>query len=172
MIKQIDKMIQINLETERLLIEPLKLDDGDFMFKLLNTEGWIKFISNRNIKTKEDATAYIQKILHDVNYTYLVFSLKETNSPIGLVTLIKRDFLDYCDIGFAILPEYENSGYSLEATCKFLLEIEKSKLYTKIVAITVPENVSSISLLKKMDFIYEKKILKGEEVLSVYNKIL
>lgn len=165
-------MIKTNLETERLVIEPLKLDDWNFMFKLLNTEGWIKFISNRNIKTKEDATSYIQKILHDINYTYLVFRLKETNLPIGLVTLIKRDFLDYCDIGFAILPEYEKMGYSFEASSKFLLEIEKSKLYSKIVAITVPENLKSKILLKKLNFIYELETLKDGEVLSVYNKIL
>ena len=172
MTKQINKLIQANLETERLLMEPLKLVDGDFMFKLLNTEGWIKFISNRNIKSKEDATVYIRRILDDQNYTYLVFKLKGTQKPIGIVTIIKRDFLDYCDIGFAILPEYENRGYSFEATTKFLLEIKKHKLYTKIVAITIPKNLKSVILLKKLGFIYEQETLKDGEVILVYKKVL
>jgi [ribosomal protein S5]-alanine N-acetyltransferase len=50
------------IQTDTLLLEILSENDADFIMELLNTEGWIKYIGNRNINSKEDAIAYIQKI--------------------------------------------------------------------------------------------------------------
>ncbi len=52
---------QFSISTERLLINPLSTYDDYFILELLNTEGWIKFIGNRNIHSQADASAYIQK---------------------------------------------------------------------------------------------------------------
>lgn len=159
-----------NIQTNRLLITPLTERDSDFIFEILNTEGWIKYIGERNIKSIGDAALYIHKIISNPNYTYLVFKLKENKKPIGLVTLIKRPYLAHCDIGFAILPKYEKMGYAYEASLKYIDVLERSKLYFKLVAITVPENVNSISLLKKLGFNYSENIVEENEILAVYQK--
>lgn len=43
------------MKTERLTLTRLSLDDADFIFELLNTPLWIRFIGNKNVKTKKDA---------------------------------------------------------------------------------------------------------------------
>ena len=46
-------------ETERLILKPADLEDADFFLKLYNLPSFIKFIGDRNLRTKEDAEKYI-----------------------------------------------------------------------------------------------------------------
>ncbi len=157
------------IETERLNIKPLALNDDEFMMELMNSAGWIKFIGDRNIHTQTDAANYIQKIQKNENYTCLVFTIKETETPIGIVTIIKRDNLEHHDIGFALLPQYGKLGYSLEASKKVLDELLISKTHTKILAITVKENDKSISLLEKLGLNFIEEKTEDDEVMLVYS---
>ena len=142
--------MQSSLTTDRLLIEPLSVNDYNFIFELLNTEGWIKFIGQRNINSAADATAYIQKIIDNPNTTYWTVQHKDTQTAIGVVTLIKRDYLEHHDIGFAFLPQFANNGYAYEAASAFLNHVISSYNLSTILATTIPENNSSIKLLKKL----------------------
>ena len=47
------------LETERLVIQHFSLSDAPFIFELLNTPSWLKYIGDRKIKTLEDAEKYL-----------------------------------------------------------------------------------------------------------------
>lgn len=160
--------MRISFETDRLTVAPLSPEHTDFMFALLNSSGWIANIGDRNIQTREDAAAYIEKINDNPNYAYLTFSLKEESTPIGLVTLIKREYLDDCDIGFALLPEHQRKGYSYEASRKYLDLIIASGTYNRIAAITIPQNVASIKLIEKLGLAYESERTEGETQLLVY----
>ena len=99
--------MNLNLETERLYIRPLMIKDVDFILQLLNSKGWIQFIGDRNVKDIKAANDYIQRILLNNKFFYSVFEIKETNTPIGIVTFLYRENKNYPDIGFAMLPEYE-----------------------------------------------------------------
>ena len=46
--------MKITYSTERLSLERLSDNDADFILELVNTAGWLKFIGDRNVKTKED----------------------------------------------------------------------------------------------------------------------
>ena len=161
--------MQSSLTTERLLIEPLSLNESDFIFELLNTEGWIKFIGQRNINSAADATAYIQKIVDNPNTTYWSVKLKDAQTTIGLVTLIKRDYLEHHDIGFAFLPQFANKGYAYEAANAVLNHVMSAYHLSIILATTVPENGSSIKLLKKLRLEFDREIEEHSEVLWVYS---
>lgn len=137
------------IKTERLLLKALAINDDEFIFELVNTEGWIKFIGNRNITSSNDAKTYIQKILHNENIFYWVVQLKEQDENIGLITFIKRDYLDHHDIGFAFLPRFFNKGYAYEASLALLKTLIDEVNPPHILATTIPENESSIKLLKK-----------------------
>lgn len=95
------------LETDRLLIRPINLNDADFIIQLTNSEGWLKFIGNRNIKEKSESETYIQKILDNNKFFYSIFELKETKKPIGIITFLNRDGYDYPDLILA-LPHFHN----------------------------------------------------------------
>ena len=82
--------MKTSIITERLLIDFLSTGDEDFMLELVNTKGWLKFIGDRNIHSKEDAAAYIKKILSNSNIIYYVVRVKENKFPAGIISFIKR----------------------------------------------------------------------------------
>jgi len=156
-------------QTDRLQLYPLTVQDAAFIFELVNTPEWIKFIGQRNVNSLEDANKYIQKILDSANISYKVIRLKEICTPVGIITLIKRDYLDAYDIGFAMLPQYAGKGYAYEAA-KMVLDTElASGSHDKITAITVSTNERSIKLLEKLGLRFEKQIEDAGEELLVFS---
>ena len=139
-----------NFVTNRLSLSKIILNDASFILELVNTEEWIKFIGNRNINNLEDAKNYIQKILLNENTKYWTVIIKETGHPIGVVTLLKREDLEFLDIGFAFLDDYQNKGYAFEAVSEIVNHALNK--YNAISAITLPHNHASIKLLQKLDF--------------------
>lgn len=161
--------MQSTYTTTRLTLHQLSAQDSAFILELLNTPGWIQFIGDRNIRSNEDALAYIEKINANPNVTYWVVKTKDPQIAIGLITLIKRDYLEHHDIGFAFLPQYNGKGYAYEATTEVLSDMIKDAAHTRIVAITLKENLSSIALLEKTGLRFEKEIIDNGETLQLYS---
>lgn len=157
-----------NWKTERLDLKALTTDEADFIFELVNTNEWKAYIGERNVKTQEDSINYIRKIIDNPNVTYWIVKLAEQATSVGIITLIKREYLVHRDIGFAFLPSYSKMGYAFEASKLVLEEVKNESLDTKINAITVAENISSIRLLEKLSFEFEKILAMENEVLHLY----
>jgi RimJ/RimL family protein N-acetyltransferase len=155
------------METSRLLLSGLSAADAAFMFELLNTPLWIKFIGDRHIKTIQDAEAYIQKIIDNPTADYWVVTLKEQQTKVGVVTFMKRDYLDHYDIGFAFLPAYAKKGYAYEASKKLLDEV--SSHHPIILATVLKENSNSVQLLEKLGLQFDKEIMVNNEALFLYS---
>lgn len=159
------------IDTERLHLSWLEEKDTAFVLELLNSEGWLRFIGDRNIKDEASAKAYI----HQVNehhqkhqFGFLKVSLRETNTPLGICGLINRNTLPQIDIGFAFLAQYMGKGYAYEAA-KVIVEYAKNTLQlTHLLAITLPENHSSRKLLEKLGMQCQKMIIQNEEELMLY----
>ncbi len=158
----------MKLTTDRLILNPLSENDRFFILELVNTAGWIKFIGDRNVHSEIDAIAYINKINNNPNVKCWTVQLKTTNASIGLITFIKRDYLEHNDIGFAILPSYFGVGYAFEATKEVLNFLVTHHPLSQILATTIPENTKSIALLKKLGLRFEKSIEIENEILHVY----
>src|ERR1700741_9948 len=110
----------ININTDRLTLCELNSDAADFILELVNTNGWLTFIGDRKIYNRNDAITYIKKIKDNSAITYWIIKLKESPISIGVLTLIKRDYLEHSDIGFALLPLYSKQGYAYEATISLM----------------------------------------------------
>ena len=157
------------LTTERLSLDVLTPGDAEFILELLNTKGWLRFIGDRNIHSKEDALNYINKINGTPNYRYWTVRLTGTLEPIGIISFIKRDYLEHFDIGFAFLPQHNGHGYAYEAAKKILSVVGSKPEHAVIVATTLPHNSSSIKLLQKLGFKFEREMEAGKERLLVYS---
>jgi ribosomal-protein-alanine N-acetyltransferase len=150
-----NNFMHLNLETNRLIIRPISIDDNGFIWKLVNTEGWLKYIGDRNVNNDQDAKIYIQKILdrEGEGWYYGVFENKHTKIAMGIVTFLQRETQAYPDLGFATLPEFEGFGYTLEASQAFLDNLLSDHHdLSKIIAITKSDNLRSINLIKKLGF--------------------
>jgi ribosomal-protein-alanine N-acetyltransferase len=149
----------IVLETDRLALRKLTLEDAPFLLRLLNTPLFIKYIGDRGVKNLDDACAYLTKApmrSYDVfGFGMYGVELKTTGDLIGLSGLVNREGLDYIDLGFAFLPEYGGNGYATESA-QGVLEYARDELKVpKLVGITSPENAASIRVLEKIGMVYE-----------------
>ena len=160
--------MSLQFETEFLYIEPLTINDSMFILELVNTPGWLKFIGDRNVRSQEYAIAYINRIINNTEVAYWTVRLKTNLAPIGVITLIKRDYLPYHDLGFAFLPQYSGKGYAYEATKAVIFELSKISFHTVLLAITIKNNQSSIKLLERSGFKFDKIIEIEFEELAVY----
>ena len=151
-----------NIETERLVIRPFKKKDASFILSLLNTPTWLRFIGDRNIKNKTDAKNYLlngpMTSYRINNFGLSMVELKNQSVPIGMCGLIKRETLDDIDIGFAFMPEYIGMGYGYEAATATMYYAKNDLQVKRVVAITDPENINSIHLIKKLGMQFEKMI--------------
>jgi RimJ/RimL family protein N-acetyltransferase len=71
---------------------------------------------------------------------------------------VKRDFLADVDIGFALLPGFWGQGYAYEAASAVMEHAKGALGLKRLVAITNPDNQSSIRLLEKLGFQFDRMI--------------
>jgi [ribosomal protein S5]-alanine N-acetyltransferase len=160
------------IHTDRLNIVPLNAGHSSFIYEIINSPGWKEFIGERNVHSIQDAEIYIQNILVNSNVDYLVVIINDSLSPIGLISFIKRDYLEHPDLGFAFLEEHSGYGYAYEASSYMLNYYQKR--HNIILAATKSDNKKSIQLLLKLGFIYSHDIIQGEandqlQVFSFYS---
>lgn len=141
-------------DTERLILKPTDIDDAEFIIEIYNTPKWIKFIGERNVKTKENAVEYIEKNilpqLKRLGYSNYTLLLKANHTKIGICGLFDREGLEGIDIGFAFLPEFEKKGYGFESASKLMTIAFDEFGINEINAITDKDNISSQKLLEKL----------------------
>lgn len=150
------------IETERLSLRRLSADDAPFYFGLVNEPSWLKYIGDKGVRSIEDAHDAIQKgpvEMHDrLGFSLLLVELKDGMVPIGICGLIKRDTLQDVDIGFAFLPAYWGKGYALESAAAVMAYGKNVVGLKRLVAITSPDNASSIRLLEKIGLTYQRTL--------------
>jgi RimJ/RimL family protein N-acetyltransferase len=151
--------MDMELITARLTLREFLNADAPFIVTLVNQPSFLRFIGDKKVRTIEDARNYIQTGPRE-NYKrygfgqYLV-QLKETNKPIGMCGLLKRDTLEDPDLGFAFLPEAWGNGYAFEAASAVLEHARDHLKLNRVLAITNPDNDASIKLLGRLGFQFE-----------------
>ncbi len=92
-------------ETPRLLIRRLDATDAPFILRLLNEPSFLENIGDRGVRSLDDARAYLAKgpLASYEQHGFGLFhvSLKAGGDAIGMCGLLKRDWLDAPDVGFA-----------------------------------------------------------------------
>lgn len=158
-----------NLLSNRLLLQPLRLADAEFLRTLVNTPDWIRFIGNRNIDSPAVALRYTRSILDNPKVGYWIVILQDVNTPIGIISLVKREYLKHPDLGFAFLPEYSGKGYGFEAATAVLKALFESGQYRLLLAVTMSQNTRSIALLERLGFGFQKDLIINGENLRIYS---
>jgi RimJ/RimL family protein N-acetyltransferase len=145
---------EVVTETERLRLRRLATDDAPFILRLLNDDGWLRFIGDKNVRSLADARRYLEQgplAMYARHGMGLWLAERKADAqPIGMCGLIRRDGLDDVDIGFAFLPEFRGDGYAYEAASAALAHGRDVIGLKRIVAITSIDNERSGKLLRKI----------------------
>jgi RimJ/RimL family protein N-acetyltransferase len=160
--------MQNKYETQRLVLNEINPNDAEFILELVNTPEWLEFIGERNIGSVAQANEYIDKIITNPKSNFWVVRTKDQQVAIGIITFIKKDYLEYHDLGFAFLSKYTTKGFAYEASMAVLSDAIKHFNYKNILATTVKANTNSIKLLKKLGFQFQKEIENDGDQLMVY----
>jgi [ribosomal protein S5]-alanine N-acetyltransferase len=144
------------LRTPRLELRPVALSDAAFFLRLLNDPSWLENIGDRGVRSHADAEGYIRKTIwsqyETCGYGMYVVEAPATPVPMGLCGLVKRDFLDSPDLGFALLPDWVGKGYALEAAREVIAHAGSQLGIEQLYAIVSRSNHRSIRLLERLGF--------------------
>lgn len=159
-------MIKI-LETQRLILQRVTVDDAGVILALLNEPSFIRNIGDRGVRTLEGARDYIINRLiasyDNFGFGMYLVVMKDSGSPVGLCGLIRRDGLDDVDIGYAFLQQFWSNGYATESALAVKKYAQNIIGLKRLVAITDPANRSSIRVLEKIGLEFEKMVKLSED---------
>lgn len=147
------------VDTTRLTLRHVEIDDAAFYLRLVNEPSWLQFIGDKGVRTLADAR---QSILNGpvsmqqrLGFSLYLAALKGSGVPIGLCGLVKRDSLPDIDIGFAFLPEYWGMGYAHEAASAVMDYAAERIGAPRLLAIVAVDNIRSIRLIERLGLTFE-----------------
>ena len=166
------------LETQRLILRPLTMDDLDAVFKWAGDPRVNKYMIYPLYKNKEEGIEWLKSLYQDDDKKDFGFVLKETGELIGSGGIYYHPERGLWSIGYNLAYDYWNRGFTTEAMEK-IIEWGRQELGIKEVAATFAvENVGSRRVMEKLgmtfleDHDYTK--LDGSETFTAktYHKVL
>lgn len=149
------------LDTARLRLRTLTLDDAAIYLQVLNTPLFINWIGDRQIRTEaqaREALAVGPLTMQSMRgFSLYLVERKDDGAAIGMCGLIKRETLHDVDLGYAYLPEFAGQGYASEAAAGVLAHARSLGL-KRVVAITSPGNAASDAVLRRVGMRFEKMV--------------
>lgn len=144
------------LQTPRLIIRQFELRDASYILEQTNQPSFIRYIANKNIKTEEAARHYLHTgpiaSYQQFGFGLYAVELQSTATVIGMCGLVKREQLTYPDLGFALLEQHFNQGYTTEAADHILRFECRRHALAKVLGVTLPNNFASNLVLEKLHF--------------------
>jgi RimJ/RimL family protein N-acetyltransferase len=160
-------MVVMIVETPRLKLRELTVDDAGFILGLVNEPSFLANIGDKGVRTLDDAGKFILdgpwRRNQKPGYGQFMVELKPDGTPIGVCGLLYRERIDVTDVGCAFLPAYWRRGIAFEATSA-VMEYGRTTLgVEKIVGLTSEKNLASIGLLGKLGMTFQGLVKMTDE---------
>jgi len=167
-------MSTVILETDRLILDELVAErDALFIFQLLNEPGFLENIGDREIYDLDAACGYIEdrqgRSYRENGFGLWRVTSRHSGDSLGLCGLVRREGLEFPDVGYAFLEIAWSKGYAQEAAAATIAHARDVLGLKTLAAITKPENKASQRVLEKVGFQFQGMIdLPGHEGPSTY----
>lgn len=155
----------MRLETERLIIRPISLNDKNEIFEYRSDaetnkyQGWIP-------KNIDDVETFIGKISKNIDepetWFQFVIIKRENHKIIGDLGIHFYDFDNkQVEIGCTLNKNFQNKGYATESLKKVIDFLFNELKKHRIISSIDPENKSSIRLVERIGFRKEAHFVKS-----------
>lgn len=151
--------MKIIIETERLLLREITLNDKEVMLKLHGDPQVQKYTGDPLIDSIEQMEKVIKtRIKNYEKYGYGRWAtfLKNELQFIGWAGLAYLPEFNETDLGYRFLPKYWGKGFATEASRAILTYGFEQLLLSRIIGISMKENKASINILEKVGMQFEK----------------
>ena len=133
----------------------------------MNEPAWLRYIGDRGVRTLADAGDYILQgpvaSYEQFGFGLYLTALRENGLPIGICGLLKRESLQDVDLGFALLEKFWGNGYAYESAAAVMAFAKSALGLNRLVAVTAPDNHSSVKVLEKLGFNFERMVRLSED---------
>ncbi|MFC4403877.1 GNAT family N-acetyltransferase [Gracilibacillus xinjiangensis] len=170
-----------NLYTKRLHLRQMAATDAAELFEVWSDPDVTKYMNITPFTTEQEAAGMINFLTELANenkairYTII---LRETNEVIGSCGFNSLDYEhEKTEIGYDLAKNHWGNGYAPEAISILLETAFDSLDLNRVEAKVEPENVNSIKVLEKLNFMYEGRLREAEKSkgrfvdLNVYSKL-
>lgn len=149
-------MLFEELETKRMYLKNISLEDTDFIYKQFSNKTVSEYLYDAEpVKTKEEALDIINfYIIPESRYQHRwILVRKIDGAKMGTCGFhCYNQELNSIEIGYDLYPDYWGNGYMQEAI-NTILEFAKDKLsISRVDAHIYAENVRSVALASKLGF--------------------
>ena len=143
----------INVETERLILRNLTLNDADDVFKWCSDPQVTKYVSFTTYNNTQEVIEYLKWVVSENdNPDHFIAGVvtKSTNELIGSCTICYEKDRDIWSIGYTFKREAWGHGYATEAMQGLIDYIKKFRTMRGIEGCVVSENPGSQRVLEKL----------------------
>jgi [ribosomal protein S5]-alanine N-acetyltransferase len=146
-------------QTERLFLERLTSAHLNDLFEIRSNPVTMRFIPRPVAKTTEDAQVLIDMIDEGINANEKInwgLFTKDTGKLIGVAGYVRVNKSNArAEVGYVLNSAYHQRGLMKEALDKILEYGFNTLNFNCIEAIIDPENIPSVRLIEKLDFMRE-----------------
>jgi len=156
---EISNKVKNLIETERLVLRKISLEDKEELFRLHSNPEVQKYTGEPVVKSVEEIEEAIRtRIIDYEKYGFGRWAtiLKKEKQFVGWAGLAYLPEFDEIDLGYRFLPEYWGSGIATEAAHAILAYGFDQLELKRIIAIAMKENRASIRVMEKIGMEFDK----------------
>jgi ribosomal-protein-alanine N-acetyltransferase len=171
------------LETPRLVLRPVTLDDLEDMFAYSSDEQVTRFLRWGPHRTLADTESYLREVLREYEEGKdgpWGIEYRETGKVIGSIHLMAINLThSKAEIGFVLSRSYWNRGLASEALTKVLEYSFESIRLNRIEAFCLVENRDGIGVVKKVgmkqegtlrEYLFQKGALRDFDLYAMLKR--
>jgi len=142
------------LETERLVLRPLREDDADALHPMYADAEANTYGSHPATTTLEESRERVAKAVASADWRAWAVTLKGDDTAIGTVASYEKRQGKVTEIGYVLKRSHWGHGYVTEAVAGLIDQLF-AEGQRRVFADTDPDNAPSIAVLKRLGFTLE-----------------
>ncbi len=159
------------LETERLTLRALRVDDFEPYHAMCSDPAVMEFIGQGKLSTPLESWRQIAAILghwHLRGYGSWALEEKNTGRLVGRCGFINPETWPELEIGWALVREYWGRGYATEAA-RAALDYGRSGFgFGRVISLIHAKNTRSAAVAQRLGAVWEREIEFFDQPVQVY----